>query len=178
MEAPSKEAAASLTSQCNAAGLCVHGSDGRNTRALKSNLLNVLTLVRFPASGKPSRKLLVNSGVTVCAVGCNQPPGLLVHGTAGPQPPPVAQCNQWLYLGLQELRPQIFEAQRLALRTLTDQLGIEDPCEEITLVGQWKFGSAWTFVRDLRNTSSWYLLFFFYHRRSGPLTKWNQSNVS
>jgi hypothetical protein len=90
-------------------------------------------------------------------------------GAIGPAPPFVVQCNQWLHIGLQELKPIVFEGHRLEPRTSSDTIDIVEPCGEVTLVGQWQFESTWTFVRDLCKTHVWYMRFFRISSSGRPL---------
>jgi hypothetical protein len=153
MAVASQKAKVTVTSLCNVAGFCVHGAAGRNTRAMKSQMLNVLTLQRFaPNNNKRGCQLLLRSGVVVCVIGCSPSPGAMLDGAVGPQQPPVVECNRWLHLGLMEKRPNMFEAQTLELRTPSDKLDDTEPCGEITLVGKWVFDSTWTLCRDLCKT--------------------------
>jgi hypothetical protein len=170
MAKASREASAKLTSPCNEAGFCVHGAAGRDTRGMKAQLLNVLTLQRFnPGNNKSGRGVLLRSGIVVCAIGCSKPPGVMLAGAVGPQPPDVVECNRWLHIGVMELRPNAFEAHTLELRTPADKLDTTEPCGEITLVGKWEFESTWTFVRDLCKTHFWFLRFFHFSSSARPL---------
>ena len=166
-EAPviTKEEAATHASDCHTAGFCVHGSDGRDVVAMRAQLRAAITRTRFPKANKLGRELLSTSGVVIVAVAeevADVAPDAAVGGAS-----PVTVHNNWLHLGVVDLRRAEFEGQTLGHSG--GNLAIAGDCVEVGLEGQWVFQDSWSFVRYMDKRLHWYLRFFFLPDSSRPL---------
>ena len=80
-----KDASRQLHTDCEDAGCCVHGADGRRIIACRSQLLKLLATRRFPGSHKAQRAVLSTGRVVMLVIG-----DVVPSGPAGPDgvPPP------------------------------------------------------------------------------------------
>ena len=124
-----------LHTDCEDAGFCVHGADGRDIIACRSQLLRLLVTRRFPGSHKAQRAVLSTGRVVMLAIG-----DVVPSGPAGPDgvPPPVVMHNIWIHLGAVDLRPREFEAHVLCVRgsdAESNLVAADTPCGEISSQG-------------------------------------------
>ena len=133
-EAPpiTREEATIHKSDCNSAGFCVHGSDGRDVVAMRLSLRKALTRTRFPKANKLGRELLSTSGIVIAAIA--EEPIIAAVGVAAEAVPAVRVHNHWLHLGAFDLKRVEFEGQTLCISGCG--LTINGECAEVNLEGQ------------------------------------------
>ena len=110
-ETPTKEEQSILVMPCNLTGFCVHGSDGLDIRAMRSQLLRRIFGTRFKS--KQDAKLLDGLSVCICIYGHPKRHGGAVVGVAGAALPDEHVDDAviiWAHLGDFLRAPQCFHA--------------------------------------------------------------------
>ena len=154
-----------LHSNCALAWFCVHLSDaGIVLVAMRRQLLDVLTLTRFPRRNKLERKLFADTAdIILCTIGEEhvfEPDGL------EPAPAPLL-FNCWFHVDSVSLAPKEFEAQVFEPCGGHGVLTLAERRTEIHLRGLWEFHGSWNRCKPLDQQLKCFLSFSLFQEASG-----------